>query len=254
MNKKTYTIIAIILIIAVVSVLLALNYPNVDNNEKNMVGEDQAGNLPNLPVEISQVEVLRVEDINDANQIKNSYDDFVSQDYKNFRHYEKDGISNLYSPSDKDINLVPIDTFLRSIGANINSNVKSIAGESYYGLFYCINETKQKEHGIALDLNNKDSAKTKSNFDSAGDAMVAWEPYLLKDMRNILFPSDKLSETDISQSLSFKDGKYRYAEVNFPSGKNSINYKVVGDPLNLIIIATSQDCITKAIELFEALD
>lgn len=254
MNKKTYIIIAIILSIIVVSVILVLNYSNLNNNKKNIVGEEQSGNLPNLPIETPKIDVMRVDNIDDSVQIKNSYDSYVSQDYKKFKYYEADGISEVFSPSDKNVNLVPIDTFLNSIDANINPKVKDVSGKNYYGLFYCINEKKHKEYGITLDLNDKDSVKTKNNLKNAGSAMAAWEPYLLKDMHNILFPSDKLSDTGISQLLSFKDGKYRYAEVNLLNEKSSINYKVVGDSLNLIIISTSQNCISKAIGLFEALD
>lgn len=253
MNKKTYIIIAIILIIIVVVVIvvLALNSSNVKNNEKKTTSEEQVNNLP---TEIPKIDVLRVDNIDNSTQIKNSYDSYASQDYKKFKYYEADGISDLYSPSDKNVNMVPIETFLNSTDASINPKVKNIVGTKYYGLFYCINDKKQKEYGIALDLSDEDPAKTKSNFNNAGDAMASWEPYLLKDMHNILFPADKPSEADLNQSLLFKYGKYRYAEATLPSGKSSINYKAVGDPLNLIIIATSQDCVTKAIGLFEALD
>jgi hypothetical protein len=253
MNKKTYIIIAVILLVIVVVaiVVLALNSPKVKNDEKKTTNEEQ---VSNLPTDIPKIDVLRVDNIDNSTQIKNSYDSYASQDYEKFKYYEADGISDVFAPSDKDANLIPIETFLNSIDANINPKIKSIIEANYYGLFYCINEKKQKEYGIALDLNDKDPVKTKNNFDSAGDAMSVWELYLLKDMQNVLFPADKLNEAELNQSLFFKDGKYRYAEVNLPNGKSSINYKVVGDSLNLIIIATSQDCVKKAIGLFEALD
>jgi len=256
MNKKTYIILAVILIVVVAAVLivLALNSSNVKNNEKKTANKEQSSNLPNLPAESPKNDVMRVENINDTTQVKNSYDEYISQDYKKFKYYETDGISDTYTPADKDVNRIPIDTFLNSIDASINPKIKSIVGANYYGLFYCVNEKKQKEYGIALDLNDKDSAKTKSNYSSAGNAMIDWEPYLLKDLHNILFPSDKLDDKNINQPLLFKDGEYRFAEVNFPNGKNSIDYKVIGDPLNLIIITTSQNCLSKAIGLFSALD
>lgn len=261
-NYKIATIVlaALVVMVGVLYVLFFNSKKAVIQNTNNQTvpslpDEDQQANKDaSLPATNARDTILRVDNIKDTSQIKNKYNDYINQNYKDFRYYEADGISDVFAPSDKDANLVSMDTFLNSIDANINPKVKDVAGKNYYGLFYCINEKKQKEYGIVLDLNDKDPAKTKSNFDSAQEAMITWEPYLLKDAHNIFFPSEKLGEQDVNQSLLFKDGKYRYAEVDLPNGKSSINYKVVGDPLNLIIVSTSQNCISKAIGLFEALD
>jgi len=260
MSKKTIiTIIIVVVILIAISAGLVLYSSRVQNSQNSM--PEQTSNInaisnktPNLPTGSSENKAMQVEDVNNSNQVKNSYNNYVGQDYTNLRYVEQDGISEPYTPADKNVNLVPLDSFLSSIGANINSKVKSIAGKNYYGLFYCINEKKQKEYGLALDLSDKDPTKAKENFDSAGDAMVTWEPYILKDMHNILFPSNGSDKLDINQTLTFKDGKYRYAEINLPDGKSSINYKVIGSPLNMIIITTSQNCLDKAVGLFSALD
>ena len=264
MNKFRKIGIIVVVVLALIIVTLYFISPATKKSQIQDSENQTAVNLPNenqqankyasSPAMDIRDNILRVDSINDVSQIKNKYNEYVSQDYKDSRYYEIDGISDAFAPGDKDANLVPMDTFLNSIDANINPKVKDVAGKNYYGLFYCINEKKQKEYGVVLDLSDKDSARAKSNFSGAGDAMSAWEPFILKDLHGILFPANKLNETEIDQTLLFKDGKYRYAEVNLSNGKSSINYNVVGDPLNLIIIATSQDCIAKAIGLFEALD
>jgi hypothetical protein len=223
----------------------------------NQSGEDISSGSTGgngMPIENILGTVMRIEKSDNPDQIKKAYDDYVKQDYKTSRYIERDGVSDLFAPSDKEANLVPIETFLSSIGASINSKVKSIVGANYYSLFYCVNEKKQKEYGIAFDLSDKDSAKTKSNYSSALDVMVDWEPYLLKDIHNIIFPLDNMGDKDINQSLSFKNGEYRYTDVNLPNRKGSINYEVIGDPLNLIIITTSPNCLNKVVEVFSGLD
>ena len=194
-----------------------------------------------------------MEDGSNISQIKNSYSEYVNQDFTKFK-YDVYGISDPFAPSDKNINLVPIDTFLGAVGAGVNAKVKNIAGKNYYALLYCINDKKEKEYGFVLDMNEADFDKTTSNIRSVENYMRQWEPYMLKDLHNMLFPAVNFSENDLNRNLAFENGQFRFAEVDLPSGKSSINYRIVASPLNLIVITTSPQCVDKAIKLFEALD
>jgi hypothetical protein len=253
MKRKYIFILAIALfvVIAIVVISLAMRSSVTKNTNTQTANSEQ---VVALPTDIDQRKDTYVEDINDSDQIKNSYGKYVSQDYKKFKYYEADGISDPYAPSDKDANLVPIETFLSSTDANINPKVKSIVGINYYSLFYCINSEKQKEYGTALDIGNRDVAQAQKNYQNAGNYMRQWEPYMLKDLHNILFPSIAMSENNLNQAVTFKDGQYRFAEVDLPDGKSSINYNVTGSPLGLIIITSSQECLKKAIGIYDALD
>jgi hypothetical protein len=242
-----------------VSVGLILYSSRVKNSQNGNPEQSNSENLssgrtPNLPAEASQSKAMQVENANDPEQVKNSYNNYVEQGDKNNSDAKQNGISSPYTPADKNVNLVPLDAFLGSVGASVNSNVKSIAGKNYYSLFYCISEKQEKEYGFVLDMSEADAAKTQVNIRNVESYMLQWEPYMLKDLHNILLPSMNLNDETLNQILAFKKGKYQYADVNLPEGKKSINYTISDFPLNLIIISTSPECIDKAVGMYSALD
>jgi hypothetical protein len=254
MNKKKIIIALVaVSLIVVVAVLALLLYKSNQNGAGKTPGKEN-GILPNLPEEISEITTLRVDDINNTTQAKNSYDDYVSRNFEEFPYLEKNGISDAFAPSDRNANLIPLEKFFGSVGASVNQKVKSIAGMNYYALFSCLNENKQKEYGIVFDMSEADLSKTKENVANANEYMRQWEPFLLKDLHTILFPQAGFDENSLNQKLVFKDGKYRYADIDLSSGKSSINYKIAGSPLNLIVVSTSPKCVEKAIFLFEGFD
>jgi len=191
---------------------------------------------------------IRVEDQQNASQIKNSFENYVKQDIKDFPDYIADGISQDYPLSDKEGKLVDLDLFLKSVDAKINPKLRAFIGSNYYGFFYCINQNKQKEYGAVFDTGKNDPSKTDSQHKEAVDDMRLWEPYILKDFHNVLFPGINLDEKYLNQQLSFRDGKFRYAEIDFPTGKKSISYTVKEAPSRRIYISISQECVEKALE------
>lgn len=251
MNKKYIIIITLAVVMLVVIAAFMFNSSNEKNIQDNVVSEEQ---IDNLPVELPQSGVMRVGNNASSDQIKKTYEDYINQDYRDFKFYEEDGISEAFSPSDKDVNLIPIGTFFEAIGANINPKVKEIIGTNYYGLFYCINDKKQKEYGIAFDVGGHDQENLDKYNAEAVEDMRAWEPYMLKDLHNILFPMSKLDEASLNQPLNFQDGKFRHAKLNLFNKETAIEYSIEKKPINRINITTSQACLQKSINYFESLD
>ncbi len=191
---------------------------------------------------------IRVEDKQDSSQIKNSFDGYNNQDIKNFPDYVANGISLDYPPADNQGNLINLDLFSSSVGVKINPKVREIIGKNYYGLFYCINKNQQKEYGFVFDTGNNDLSQADKQHAEAVQDMKAWEPYLLKDIHNILFPNVNLDNKYLDQDLSFSDGKFRSAQFDFPTGKKSIVYTVKDAPTNRVYVSTSQECVQKGLD------
>ncbi|MFA5872310.1 MAG: hypothetical protein WC858_06375 [Parcubacteria group bacterium] len=254
--KRSYLIISITIIIAIVitAVLLLTKY----FGSRNKTAGDQAPanksqEMISLPVTSYQGQDLQVEDRNNQVQIRNSFEAYIKQNSDNSPLYKENGISQAFPIDDKNGEMIQLDSFLESVGAKVNPKIKSLVGSSYYGFFYCPKGTDNKDFGMTLDLAS-DSQNLGSVNSQAINAMLQWEPFMLKDLHNILFPGINFNDTQISQPLVFKDGKFRYAEVNLPGGeKSSINYAVDIYPpdhpsaVNKVFIATSQECLEKSL-------
>ncbi|HLM84349.1 MAG TPA: hypothetical protein VK254_04060 [Candidatus Bathyarchaeia archaeon] len=231
-----------------------------EQNETQVASQLPA-NLPvnspsQKPVAVSAEEtakdsVVRVQDVNNENQIQNAYKKYINQDLNAFPSYLKTGISQDYPINDENGKMASLQMFLSSIDAQINPQIKQMISSKYYGMFYCINIQKQKEFGITFDAGYGDSKDLKIEGLEAKANMKKWEPFMLKDLHNILFPSNQLSEAELGQTVSFQDGEFRYATVNVSGEKNSINYTVEtheDSSVNRIYITTSQACLRKALD------
>lgn len=195
--------------------------------------------------------LIRVDNIEDANQIKAAFQKYVNQNPDDFPSYKKEGISMDSPVSGKTAQSVDLSFFLSSVGANINPEIKNLAGSNYYGLFYCIDENGQKDFGLALDIGDSASNNLQKENSEAKGNMKKWEPYMLKDLHSILFPSKILAESDLNQLLTFKEGEFRYADVNISSRSESINYDIKTDEgnfVNRIYITTSKECLKKSLD------
>lgn len=256
MNRK-YIIIAVIAILIVIIVAIYLIFFNSKETQISEIENQQtAAQLPTnaLPTNISEGSAIKVNDRDNQVQIKDSYNKYIDQNVDDIPSYKKNGISIAYSMDDQNGKMVDLDSFLDSVGATINPKIKNLIGTNYYGLFYCPNEKGGKDFGMTFELGNSDPQKLQSVNSQAKEALRQWEPYILKDLRSILFPEKNFSEEQINQSLVFKEGEFRYADVILPGGeKSSINYVVDIYPpdhpssVNYIYIATSKDCLQKSL-------
>lgn len=258
MNKKIIISAAVLFVLTLTIVILNLMRSGTDGTQTGGGVEQPIGNLPiddsgkpiadGQPGKSFRDSAIRVEDRNNVSQIKNSFENYVGQNVNDFPNYIADGISQDYPLADKDGKLVDLELFFKSVDATVNPKLRGLIGSNYYGLFYCVNGNKQKEYGLALDAGSSDPSKAKTEHDEAKSAMRLWEPYMLKDLRTILFPGINLEKKYLGQPVVFKDGQYRYAEIDFPSGKKAIHYTVKDAPTNRIYITTSQECLKKALE------
>jgi hypothetical protein len=248
--KKIYLIAAVFVIVAITIVVSLVFF----GQEKSQTEETNNQTTVSLPVGMPQESSIQVKNVEDSTQIKDSYEKYVGQDINNFPYYIEDGISQAYSVDDGKGNLVDLKTFSNSIDAKLNSKLIDMIGTSYYGFFYCPNKKGEKNFGVTFELGNSDPQKLESVNSQAKDILRQWEPYMLKDLHNILFPGKNFSEEQISQPIVFKEGKFRYAEVSLPGEeKSSINYVVDIYPpdhpssTNLVYITTSKDCLQKSL-------
>ena len=246
MNK----IIKILIIFIIAAIIILFVISRFFTVQKGSGVQQSTGNnqgLGSLPISINKQSAVRVENIENDDQIKKAYEEYTKQDANNFPANEKTGISDSFPLEDKNGKMLPLDFFLSNVDAKINPKIKSIIGTNYYGLFYCENNKKEKEYGISFDIGSEDSSKIKDYNAKAKDYMNLWEPYMFKDLHNIIFPQVSPSEQQLNQPLTFKEGKFRYTEVNLPNGKGSINYSITDYPINRIYISASQECLDKAI-------
>lgn len=138
---------------------------------------------------------------------------------------------------------VSLDTFSSAMGIKIDEHVRGLLERSSYDVFSCGIINGVKSVGMEID------AKTLANY--KGDLyqdkvkfLKDWEKTMLPDLKNILFPEIDFSQKYLEQELVFKDGEYRYSNVELPNNmKSSINYEILGNP---ILISNSLDCIKKA--------
>lgn len=251
MKRKLIIVASIIAAVAIIFAIFLKFF--VSNENQEIKNENQAST--SLPVVPSQDNTIRVQDESNQNQIKESFEKYISQNVNDYPSYEKIGISKAYSMSDKNGKLINLNSFLKSVGATINPKIKNLVGTNYYGFFYCPDEKGGKNFGVTFELGNSDPQKLGSVNSEAKEAMRQWEPYMLKDLRTILFPEKNFSEEQINQTLVFKEGKFRYAEVVLPGGeKSSINYVVDIYPpnhsssVNNVYISTSKDCLQRSTE------
>lgn len=253
MNKRFKILLIITAVIFVAALSLWLinlkkQKQEASSTSQKTISSETPGQLP-TGVKIPDYSI-RVDGIKDDSQIKASFQKYVNQNPDDFPTYKKEGISMDSPISGKTGQSVDLLFFLSSVGANINPEIKNLVGSNYYGMFYCINKDKQKEFGIALDIGGSASNNLQKENSEAKESMKKWEPYMLKDLHSIVFPLDNISEEDLNQALSFKDGEFRFVDITIAGEKKSVDYTVKtdeGNSVNRIYITTSQSCLKKAL-------
>jgi len=84
------------------------------------------------------------------------------------------------------------------------------------------------------------------------DTMKVWEDTILPNLNTVLFPDIDFNEDSLNQKIEFRDGKYRYAEINLPGGeKGSINYDAIEYG---IIVSVSPSCLDKVHPYYESVE
>ncbi|MDD3487205.1 MAG: hypothetical protein PHF35_02385 [Candidatus Moranbacteria bacterium] len=262
MNKflKVSIIIIIVFAIAILSLWLISIFKEKQGQPETTINETSE-NLPSsqpvqLPGSSQGQEVfhdssIRVEDLDSKEQVQAAFEKYVDQNTNDFPEYLQDGISTDYPVNDESGKIVDLQTFFSFVGANINPQVKKMINSSFYALYYCPNENGQKAYGIAFDAIYPDSNNLQSQSGEMKGAMKKWEPYILKDLHFILFPDDNISENDLNQASNFRDGEFRYADINISGKSESIDYAVKtdeGNGVNRIYITTSQECLKKSLD------
>jgi len=136
---------------------------------------------------------------------------------------------------------VLLDDFLRASNIKIYPDFKKYLDQNNFTEIYCL-ENNQKSYGVIFNVGRFGLGENFS-YAQVKSAMSKWESTMLQDLSSLLYPQIEFSGEQLNQTLKFRDGKYRFAEINLPDGsKSSINYKIFGDP---IVITTSQNCLAK---------
>jgi hypothetical protein len=238
MNKSTKIIIAVVSLFLVVFVVLYLLNSARRENVAPPAGQSQSY-IPDLPDE----NLIRIADDKSSDEIRNNVSNLSAGQQMNFTGNLDVQELRLVSEENQPVDL---KSFQEALGLNINSVIEGMIDSSFYSLISCPRNDGDYDLGIMLNVKHF-SQSEKINFSTLSDqiskAMKDWEKTMLKDLHPFLFPREKFSESQISQELVFRDGKYRFASIILPSGrKGSINYQIFGDPM---VIATSPECLDK---------
>lgn len=139
---------------------------------------------------------------------------------------------------------ISLDEFANAVGINLKPQLKMILDVNDYELFAC-NDGGMANHGVFMNIRllpdyNGNLYQDEVKF------MRLWENSLFQDTAKIIFPNFNFTRDQLQQSITFKDGAYRYADVILPDNTSgSINYNLVDD---YVIISSSKDCLEKASE------
>lgn len=139
-----------------------------------------------------------------------------------------------------------VNDFFGALGGKLDPQLKNLLALDNFNLFSCVSNAEVKSIGILMNFKLNPDYQGNLYQDEV-DFMKNWEPSLFYDTQKIIFPEVEFTSNQLGQQLEFKDGKYRYALVTLPGGKNSsINYTIVDDYL---LIANDPLCLDKAIGL-----
>ncbi len=146
--------------------------------------------------------------------------------------------------------VVGLEMFSQAMEIKINRNIKNILNQNDFALVKCQSENGRNMQGIILNV--KLFKSFPNLYEREKEWMREWERTILGDLHQILFPGIVFGESYLNKPLQFRDGKYRYAEVELPDGtRSSINYNIVFDS---IIITTSLPCLEKISVDYETLE
>jgi hypothetical protein len=141
---------------------------------------------------------------------------------------------------------IPLSDFEKALGVEIYPELQKYLNNGYQ-VFYCPGSGGKKEFGIYLQY-NMEKLYRGFTYDVL-DMMKDWENTIFPDLHTVLYPNSDFSGSELNQKLQFKNGKYRYAEMNLPGGeKGSIEYEAIESG---VIISASPSCLDKAYQYYE---
>jgi hypothetical protein len=178
--------------------------------------------------------------INNANnqeETQKSFDSFTSKK-------ASDGAKpikwTVFSDSNK--NIIPLSSTAKNLGLNLKASLVPFLDSTDYEFFHCTLGNKD-DYGLQMTIKYIPGYNG-DEFDDAIKFMKDWESSILSDTYSILFPGIQFTSTQLQQTLAFKNGEYRYANVVLPDNtKKSINYGLVG---NYLVLSSSPECLNKA--------
>ena len=227
-----------ILVLAAI-VLLLIGKFGKNNNIQN-ANQAPVSNPATLPTETvnNQQNIQSVE-----NDIKNATQEPSSQ------QAIKDGVASI-DFKDQNGKVIPLADFESATGTSINKQLGGYLDNTDYHMYYCPADSNGKSYAIYFGYN---VSKAYVNlFPDTVAWMKEWEKTMLPDLHAALFPDVNFSAEELNQSLQFKDGKYRYTEVQLPGEKtSSINYHVSD---NGVIISASPSCMDKLVNIYEPVE
>jgi hypothetical protein len=158
---------------------------------------------------------------------------------------KQEGSKKIYFKNQKG-SPIPLSDFENALGAKIYPELQKYLNNGYQ-VFYCLGAGNEKEFGIYLEY---DMEKVYRGFTyDVLDMTKDWEKSIFPDLHTVLFPGVDFGKDSSNQKIDFRDGKYRYAEVNLPNGeKRSINYDAIEAG---IIIAASPSCLDKVNQYYD---
>lgn len=144
---------------------------------------------------------------------------------------------------------ISLSDFKKALGVKVDPKLQEYLDNSYQ-TFYCPEADGKKEFGVYLGY-NMEKIYRGFTYDVL-DMMKSWEGTILPDLHSVLFPGIDFSEDGLNQKIGFRDGKYRYAEVDLPGGeKGSINYSTIEFG---ILISSSPSCLGNVRQYYESAD
>ncbi|MCX6762770.1 MAG: hypothetical protein NT093_03225 [Candidatus Moranbacteria bacterium] len=144
---------------------------------------------------------------------------------------------------------IPLSDFENALDVKIHPKLQEYLNNGYQ-VFYCPGTDGKKEFGIYLEY-NMEKLYRGFTYDVL-DMMKNWESTIFPDLHTVLYPNSDFSDSELDQKLQFKNGKYRYAEMNLPGGKKgSIEYEAIESG---VIVAASPSCLEKVYQYYEPID
>jgi hypothetical protein len=266
MNKKNTIIIAIIIIVLIIVSVWIMIYSQkttLVNNSTSPSGSSQTGTginngtpsnsgggTPSFPVNNppqnnnvnngnSPYGNLTISNANDQSQTNKDIVNFISTP----------STKNLTQVIDKNGQIIPLETFTSAMNFKINPDLNALLDNKDYQLVKC----PESPNSFGVLLNIRLFPDRPNIYRETRAIMKNWESTIFQDTYPLLFPSANFNaESVASQKLSFRNDRYRNAEVTLPNGsKSSVNYDVVFDS---IIITNSPSCLAKISALVETIE
>jgi hypothetical protein len=251
MNKKNIIFIVIVTCILVLTVILYIynNYstkksPATQDPSPNTNTGIPTGNINNNitdPNGVSTSQDLRTNTYywKADSELQPDLKKTIDESLKNKTFEEEVNWESYATKSGKQITL---NDFTNAIGIKIEPKLNTLLDQYNYDRIICKNSSGGFDYGFVLNnkiFNNQPTLKQDET-----KILKAWEQTMFKDLYNVLYPDTLISEKDLNQTLTFKNGKYRYAEITLSDDKIlTLNYNILVDS---IVFANSLECLDKA--------